>query len=85
MHSWPHTPQPVHRVLSMTALPSTTLMAGQPIFMQDLQPTHLSGFAEMGPGCLTYFSRAQGRREMITDGSFAASSSFTAASQAARS
>ena len=53
--------------------------------MQDLQPTHFSGFASMGPGCLTYLSRAHGRREIITDGSFAASSSLSALSQAARS
>ena len=69
----------------MTALPSETLMAGQPMRIQDLQPTHLSGSAAMGPGCLTYFRSAQGRREMMTDASSAATSSFTAASQAARS
>ena len=81
----PNTQQPVQRVLSITALPPVTLMAGQPIFMQDLQPTHLSASAEIGPGCLTYLSRAQGRRLMMTEGSAAASSSFTAASHSASS
>ena len=35
--------------------------------------------------CFTYFSRAQGRRLIMTEGSGAASSSFTAWSQAFRS
>src|SRR5699024_3884059 len=41
LHSCWHTPQPTHRVASTPALPSVTEMAGQPIFMQALQPTHL--------------------------------------------
>ena len=75
----------MQRVLSICTFPPITLMAGQPSFMQDLQPTHFSGFASMGPGCLTYLSSAHGRREIMTDGSSAASSSLTALSQAARS
>ena len=85
MHSCVHTPQPTQRVESIRALPSAMLMAGQPILMQLLQPTHLSESAAMGPGCFTYFSRAQGRREMMTEGSAAASSSSTARPQASRS
>ena len=79
------TPQPTHWVKSTWAFPSFMEMAGQPIFMQFLQPTHLSVSTARGALCLTYFSRAQGRREMMTEGSSAESSSFTAWSQAFRS
>ena len=34
--------------------------------MHALQPLHFSGSEQIGPGCLTYLSSAQGRREMIT-------------------
>ena len=60
-------------------------MAGQPILMQLLQPMHLSVFTFSGALCFTYFSRAQGRRLMMTEGSSAASSSFTARSVSFRS
>ena len=69
----------------MAALPPFMLMAGQPMRMQLLQLRHLSVSTVRGALCLTYFSRAQGRRLMITEGSRSASSSFTALSQAARS
>jgi len=42
-------------------------MAGQPIFMQLRQPTHLTISTFRGASCLTYFSRAQGRRLMMTE------------------
>ena len=78
LHSPVQTPQPTHWVASMTALPPEMLMAGQPSRRQALQPRQLSVTILSGALCLTYLSRAQGRREMTTDGSSAASSSSVA-------
>ena len=49
-------PQPTHWVGSMTAFPSRKLRAGQPIFMQDLQPRHLSASTASGGLCSTWSS-----------------------------
>ena len=59
-------------------------MAGQPMRMQALQPTHLSAFTENAGWRLTVFKSAHGRRLMITDGASAASSSLMTASHSAR-
>ena len=53
--------------------------------MHDLHPMHLSLSTTNGALCLTVLSSAHGRREMITDGSSAASSSLIASSHALRS
>ena len=66
----------------MTALPFFMLMEGQPSFMQDLHPLHFSSSTFNAGLAFTYFNSIQGRRLMMTDGSFAASSSFNAVSQA---
>src|SRR5699024_712638 len=84
LQSCSHTPQPVQRVASIFALPSVMLMAGQPIFMHILQVLHFSGSTVRGALCLSYLRRAQGRREMMTLGSSAWSSSLTAWSHSAR-
>jgi len=76
-------PQPTHCVWSITAFPSFIEIAGHPSFMQALQPLHLSASTFSAGLCLTYFSNAQGRLEIITDGSSTASSSLIAASVSA--
>ena len=48
--------QPTHWVGSMTAFLSRKLKAGQPIFMQDLQPRHLSASTASGGLCSTWSS-----------------------------
>ena len=47
------TPQPTHCVASMTALPSRTLIAGQPMPMHALQPMHFSASTESAGLCFT--------------------------------
>ena len=84
LHSCTQTPQPVHWVGSTTAFFSRMEMAGQPIFMQDLQPLQLSVITYTGGWGFTVFSRVQGRRAMMTEGSGAASSSVTAFSHWSR-
>jgi hypothetical protein len=52
----------------MCALPSFIDIAGHPIFMQDLHPTHLSLFTRRGGLCFTFLRSAQGLLEIITEG-----------------
>ena len=52
--------------------------------MHFLQPLHLSGFILSGFFGFTYFNSTQGLREIITDGSFFSSSSFTTLSHSSR-
>ena len=78
------TPHPTQSVLSTRAFPSLMEIAGQPSFMQDLHPTHLSVSTLRGGFFSTFFSSTQGLLEMITEGSFASSSSLTACSHSAR-
>ena len=79
------TPHPTQRVVSISALPSLILIAGQPRRIQALQPTHFSLEAIIGFSCFTYFNSTHGRRLIITEASAVASSSFTTRSHSARS
>ena len=79
------TPQPTHCVASKTALPSRTLIAGQPMPMHALQPMHFSASTESAGLCFTVLSSAHGRRLITTLGHSACSASWTAARVALRS
>ena len=84
-HICVQTPQPTHCAASMTAFPSRMEMAGQPIRMQLLHPRQDSVRMDSGGFLFTPFRRAQGRLEMMTDGSSISSASRTAASVSLRS
>ena len=82
-----HMPQPVHWVKSMTDFLSLKLTAGQPIFIQALQPMHFSASTVNGFGIFarTSFRRTQGRREMMSEGASTYSSAAMASLVAAMS
>ena len=69
----------------MCAFLSLTAIAGQPILMHCLQPTHLSSSTLIGGLWTVPFIITQGLRLIMIDGSLAASSSVTASSTALRS
>ena len=79
------TPHPVQSVASMVAFPSLKEREGHPRPIQRRQERHLAGSTARAGLAFTVFNSTQGLREMITEGSSAASSSFSTLSQAFRS